>query len=116
MKRWWFTARANVLMKELYFDVSNFKFSEHWFRRFRVRFNLSFRKKTHVAQKAPQALVQFITNFHQKIHAVRESGVFSATDLTNMDQIPLPFVLDDEKTYNETGAKEVWCAIAESGL
>ena len=116
VKWWWFTARAKVLMKELYPDVSNFKFSEHWFRRFRVRFNLSFRKKTHVAQKAPHALVQAITNFHQKIHAVRESGVFSAADLANMDQTPLPFVLDDGKTYNETGAKEVWCASAASGL
>ena len=42
--------------------------------------------------------------------------MFSAADLANMDQIPLPFVLDDGKTYNETGAKEVWCACAASGL
>ena len=88
VKRWWFTARARVLMKDLYPDASNFTFSEDWFRRFRVRF--IFRKKTHVAQKAPQALVQAISDFHQQIHAVRESGVFSAADLANMDQTPLP--------------------------
>lgn len=31
-----------------------------------------------------------ISNFHLKIHAVRESGVFSAADLANMHQTPLP--------------------------
>ena len=33
-----------------------------------------------------------------------------------MDQTPLPFVLDDGKTYNDKGEKEIWCATARSGL
>ena len=33
-----------------------------------------------------------------------------------MDQTPLPFVLDDGKSYDSTGAKEVWCSNASSGL
>ena len=48
--------------------------------------------------------------------SVRESSMLSATDLANMDQILLPFVLDDGKTYSETGAKEMWWASAASGL
>ena len=33
-----------------------------------------------------------------------------------MGQTPLPFVLDDGRSYDATGAKEVWCASASSGL
>ena len=33
-----------------------------------------------------------------------------------MDQTPLPFVLDDGKSYDSTGAKEVWFSNASSGL
>ena len=33
-----------------------------------------------------------------------------------MDQTPLPFVLDDGKSYDSTGANEVWCSNASSGL
>ena len=33
-----------------------------------------------------------------------------------MDQTPLPFVLDDNKTYDKVGAKEVWIASGQSGL
>ena len=33
-----------------------------------------------------------------------------------MDQTPLPFVLDDDRTYDITGAEEVWCSSGASGL
>ena len=33
-----------------------------------------------------------------------------------MDQTPLPFVLDDGKTYDKTCVDEVWCASGASGL
>ena len=33
-----------------------------------------------------------------------------------MDQTPLPFVLDDNKTYEKQGAEEVWFATGQSGL
>ena len=42
--------------------------------------------------------------------------VFELSEIANMDQTPLPFVLDDGKTYNEKGEKEIWCASAASGL
>ena len=33
-----------------------------------------------------------------------------------MDQVPLPFVMDDGVTYEEKGAKEVWTQSGRSGL
>ena len=33
-----------------------------------------------------------------------------------MDQTPLPFVMNDGKTYNQTGSKEIWCASGSPGL
>ena len=32
------------------------------------------------------------------------------------DQTPLPFVMDDNKTYESKGAEEVWCVTGASGL
>ena len=44
------------------------------------------------------------------------TGNFKASDLANMDHTPLPFVLDDGKTYNKKGSKEVWAQSGQSGL
>ena len=35
--------------------------------------------------------------------------------IANMDQTPLPFVMDDGKTYADKGISEVWC-VHGSGL
>ena len=37
-------------------------------------------------------------------------------DIANMDQTPLPFILDDEKTYTDTNDKDVICKTGLSGL
>ena len=60
--------------------------------------------------------MSIVSGFHQEIHQVREDGVYELKDIANMDQTPLPFVLNDGKTYNDTGATEIWCASAASGL
>ena len=33
-----------------------------------------------------------------------------------MDQTMLPFVMDDKRTYEKTGADEVWIVSGQSGL
>ena len=45
-----------------------------------------------------------------------ERGVYQVKDIANMDQTPLPFTLDDGKTYADKGSSEVWCASGSSGL
>ena len=116
VKRWWFDTRAKQLMNELYPDVKNFKYSDKWFRWFCKRKNISLRKTTHAAQHAPVNLSATISKFHTKLLRVRRRGNFQLGDIANMDQTPLPFVLDDGKTYDNAGSKDVWSASAASGL
>ena len=54
--------------------------------------------------------------FHGKLLRERWRGTFSLADIANMDQALLPFVMDDGKTYNQTGSKEILCASGSSGL
>ena len=116
VKRWWFNTRAKQLMADLYPDVKDFKHLDQWFKGFRNRKNVSLRKRTHAAQHAPPSLRGALSKFHAKLFCVRRRGKFELSDIANMDQTPLPFVLDDGKTYNDKGEKEIWCATAPSGL
>lgn len=116
VKRWWFNTRAKQLMADLYPDVKDFKHSDQWFKGFRNGKNVSLRKRTHAAQHAPPSLRGALSKFHAKLLRVRRRGKFELSDIANMDQTPLPFVLDDGKTYNDKGEKEIWCATAASGL
>ena len=109
IKKWWFVARARQIARSEYKDT-DFKVSNSWFVRFRQRFKISYRKKTHVAQKSPAELRESVEMFHKASQAIRRRGVYQLKDLANMDQTPLPFVLDDGKTYDKTGVDEVWCA------
>ena len=45
----------------------------------------------------------------------RNTGNFKASDLVNMDQTPLPLVLDDGKTYDEK-EEDVWVQSGQSSL
>ena len=47
---------------------------------------------------------------------LRNTGNFTASDLANMDQTPLTFGLDDRKTCDKKGVKEVWAQSGPSGL
>ena len=115
VKRWWFNTREKQLMADLY-PVKDFKRSDQWFERFRNRKNLNLRKRTHAAQHAPSSLRGALSKFDAKLFRVRRHRKFELSDIANMDQTPLPFVLDDGKTYNDKGEKEIWCATAPSGL
>ena len=114
-KRWLFIAKAKQLMAELYPTVATFRYSEKWFRSFRQRYGISWRKKTHTAQKSPAEASLEIKQFHQQLLRLRLSGTYQTKDIANMDQTPLPFILDDGLTYDELGAKSVWCASGPSG-
>ena len=63
-----------------------------------------------------EKLRESVEMFHKASQAIRRRGVYQLKDLANMDQTPLPFVLDDGKTYDKTGVDEVWCASGASGL
>ena len=110
VERWWFSARTRQLIAE------EFKFSDQWFYRFCRRHRISYRRKTHTAQKSPAELKNAIEMFYGKLLRERRRRTFSLAYIANMDQTPLSFVMDDGKTYNQKGSKEIWCASGSSGL
>ena len=77
---------------------------------------MSLRRKTHCSQKPPTSLEPAIKKFHSSLLRLRNTGNFKASDLANIDQTPLPFVLDDEKTYDKKSVKEVWAQSGQSGI
>lgn len=65
-------------------------------------------------QTYPRRMSVKISRFYAKLLSVRRRGDFQLGDTANIDQTPLPFVLDGGKTYDSTASKEVWSASAAS--
>ena len=104
VKRWWFNSKAKLIMQELYPDnVDEFNMSNKWLTGFCRRHDISLRRKTHAAQKTPGELRQSIEEFHTSLIRERKRRTYALKDLANMDQTPLPFVLDDNQTYEMKG-------------
>ena len=57
-----------------------------------------------------------IKKFHSYLSRLRSNSDYQDGDIANMDQTPLPFVLDDGKTYGIKGVKEVWAHSGHYGL
>ena len=85
-------------MNELNPDVKDFKYSDRWFAKFWTRKNIRLRKPTHAAQNVTVHMSVKISRFRAKLRRVRRRCDFQLGDTPNMDQTPLPFVLDDGKT------------------
>ena len=94
-------------MLEKYASVTNFKFFNRWFNWFCRRNKLSLRRKTHVSRKTPLQLKLAVQKFHSKLLREGESRTFTLCDIVNLYQTPLPFVLDDGRTYDAKGFEEV---------
>ena len=115
IKKWWFVTTGREVLKNCHPDAK-FVFCDKWFRGFCNRKRISLRRKINASQKTPDQFVNAITKFHQKFLRERISGKFQLKDIANMDQTPLPFILDDNRTYDTVGAKEIWVRIGQSGL
>ena len=84
--------------------------------RFCRRYGVALRRKTHAAQTDSKQLAPATTKFHSKFLRVCRRGVYQTKDITNMDQTPPPFVLDDGKTYADKESSELWCVSGSSAL
>lgn len=51
-------------------------------------------------EKSPPALRNAFENFHAKSLRQQISETYTLKDLENMDQTPLPFVMDNNTTYD----------------
>ena len=104
VKKWWFVSTGRTFLKDHHPDAE-FLFSDKWFRGFCNRKRIALRRKTNTSQKTPEQFVESITKFHQKLLRERKRETFQLKDIANMDQTPLPFILDDNRTYDTVGAK-----------
>ena len=72
--------------------------------RFCQQYGVALRRKTHAAQTDPEQLAPAITKLHSKLVPVRRRGAYQTKEIANMDETPLPFVLDDGKPMQIKGA------------
>ena len=123
VKAWWFKARAKKIL-ESHPNACTFKYSDGWFTRFKCRYNISFRKPTNTAQRAPSEKEETIQEFHRQIREVQLGGEsdgpqeerFGLHQIANMDQTPLPFSFTSGPTYETTNSSTVWVRGGASGL
>lgn len=76
-----------------------------------------------MAQKPPSDKKEALQQFHRTIRKVAQEprptqpvGHFTPSQITNMDQTPLPFCFMDGGTYADTGVKNVWVQSGASCL
>jgi len=70
------------------------KGSSNWFQRFKKRHNIVLRGRT----------------------VDPKHGKWMPKNRYNVDQVPLPFVNEQDKTYDTLGAKQVWVSQPSPGL
>ena len=116
--------KAREIMEELS-PNSDFKASDGWFRKFCIRFNLVNRRKTNVKKESAEERRPRIMAWHKTFRMFLKSptpegytlasaadrakwGRFQPHHRINFDQVPCPFALDLDSTYEEKGADRVW--------
>ena len=118
----WLKKKIKSYIEECYGKEEAFKFkgSQNWFQRFKKRHGNSFRRRTNKKKQAADDGRQTIQKFHcdlreavksrrRRLHSTQDVkyGRWTPKNRCNIDQVPLPFVVDQEKTYDVTGNKQV---------
>ena len=106
--------------------ADKFKASDTCFQRFKKRHKISFRRRWNKKKNSTDDARETIQRFHQNLRKAVRRRNGSATNAKygrwlprnryNIDQVPLPFVIDQDKTYDFTGNKQVWVSQLSTGL
>ena len=110
--------------------AKKFRGSDNWFQRFQKRHGICLRRRTNKKKDAAVQGKETIQMFHRDLRKAiqskrrinkstvvdRKYGRWLPQNRYNVDQVPLPFVVDQEKTYDLKGAAQVWVAQPASGL
>lgn len=112
-------------------EVANkFKASNNWFQRFKRRHKISLRRRTNKKKNAANDGRETIQRFHRNLRKALQSkrrrntsfvadptyGRWLPKNRLNVDQVPLPFVVEQDQTYEMEGNKQVWISQPGSGL
>jgi len=85
----------------------SFKASCGWFRRFKKRNNITFRRSTHVSQHDKKIIDDRIDKFLKFVTRMRKFRGYCNSDIGNMDETPVWFGMPGKCTLSESGVKEV---------
>ena len=110
-------------------EADKFNASNNWFQRFKRRHNIVLRRRTNKkkdsANDGRKTIQEFHRNLQKSLQTTRRRnnpsfepkyGRWLPTNRYNIDQVPLPFVVEQEKTYDVLGTKQVWVSQPSSGL
>lgn len=127
----WLKKKMKSKIEECYGkeEACKFKGSGNWFQRFKKRHGISFRRRTNKKKDAADEGRETIQKFHRDLREAVKSrrrrvnstqdvkyGRWTPQNRYNIDQVPLPFVVEQDKTYDVTGNKQVWVSQPSSGL
>ena len=127
VRRSWFRQNAKRLYAETYSSsntiVSQFCFSNGWFRGFLSWHRITLRAITNKASQLPVDYIEALVNwmkFNRRNSQLwpqtlstlpdtpAEIGRYRLSNICNMDQTPLPFEYLSGRTYNQQGEKTIW--------
>lgn len=85
----------------------SFKASNGWYRRFKKRHQIVFRRTTHVAQHAVEIIDDRIDKFLRYVIRMRRLREYDSSEILNMDETPVWFEMPGKSTLTKAGTKEV---------
>lgn len=101
--------------------AQKFKASDNWFQRFKKCHNIAFRKRSNKKKNPASEGKETVQRFHRNLRASLKTtrqrknarldckyGRWLLQNRYNVDQVPLPFVIDQDKTYKVKGSEQVW--------
>lgn len=123
----WIQSTARRVAKELLPADEKFLASRGWVQRFARRKKLTRRSKTNVKLEALSERLPAIRQFHRDLRAYLKIPISPDIALDpkygryppglriNMDQVPLPFIQDLDRTWDVKGARRIWIKQPGSG-
>jgi hypothetical protein len=118
----WIKMKARLLFKEKYahIDPDQFKASNGWFLRFLRRHRIKFRKRKNLkatnAEDKREKIMEWHRSLRYNVLPYRQGhigsyhpyyGRFPPERRYNMDQIPMPFVIDQDSTFTTSDDEHV---------
>lgn len=85
----------------------SFKASNGWYRRFKKRHNIVFRRTTHVSQHAVNITDDRVDRFLRFVLRMRRMREYSDAEILNMDETPVWFEMPGKSTLTKKGVSEV---------
>lgn len=85
----------------------SFKASNGWYRRFKKRHEITFRRSTHVAQHPVQITDDKVDKFLRFVIKMRHLREYDESEILNMDETPVWLEMPGKSTLDTQGAREV---------